>query len=140
MGFFGSVMNFASKAVGFVGKAASFVQKGLDFVQKPLSSLISKPVMGFVGKLLDKLPFGIGNFVKPFAEKFLGNALNYLLPGGMSILGAVTKLAPGLSGLSDVVKKIGDVVGGIQNITQPQARSNIVETVAYAQAQKLLAA
>lgn len=132
MGFLGRVFR---RVTSFVGRAASFVQKGLDFIQKPLSSLISKPLSSLMGKVLDKLPFGIGKFIKPFAEKFLNNALSFLAPGGIGILGALTKAIPSLSKLTDVVKGISDVVGGINKLNLPQAQSNITELVAFRQSQ-----
>lgn len=135
MGFLGGVGRFFSRAVGFVGRAASFVQKGLDFIQKPISELISKPLSGLMGKVLDKLPFGIGKFVKPLVDKFLNNALSFLAPGGMGILGALTKAIPSLSKLNDMVKTVGDVVGGINKLNLPQAQSNITELVAFRQSQ-----
>lgn len=135
MGLFSRIGGFFRRAVDVVGRAASFVQKGLDFIQKPFNELISKPLSGLVGKVLDKLPFGIGNFVKPFVDKFLNNALSFLAPGGLGILGALTKAIPSLSGLSNMVGTISNVVGGIQNITQPQARANLAEIVAQRHAQ-----
>ena len=138
MGLFGRIGGFFRRAVDFVGRAASVVQKGLDFIQKPLN-VLTKPLSGMVGKVLDKLPFGLGNVLKPLADKFLNNALSFLAPGGMGLLGALTKAVPSLSKLNDIAKTVGDVVGGIQKFTNPEARANIVETFAKSQAEKLLA-
>lgn len=138
MGLFRSIGNFFRGAVDVVGRAASFVQKGLDFIQKPLNELIQKPLQKVLGKVLDKLPFGLGNLVKPLAEKFLSAGLSFLAPGGVGLLGALTKAVPSLAKLNDIAKTVGDVVGGIQTITSPEARSNIVETFAKRQAELLL--
>lgn len=130
-------MGLFSRIGGFFRRAVSFVQKGLDFLQKPLNELVSKPLSKLLGKVLDKLPFGIGNFVKPFVDKFLNNALSFLAPGGLGILGALTKAIPSLSGLTSMVNTLDNVVGGLQNITQPQARANLAELVAQRHAQLL---
>ncbi len=134
MGFFGGIGRFFSRAVSFVGRAASIIQKGLDFIQKPINELISKPLSGLLGKVLDKLPFGIGNLVKPLVDKFLNNALSFLAPGGVGLLGALAKAVPSLSKLTDIAKTVGDVVGGINKMGLPQAQSNITELFASAQA------
>jgi len=131
MGFLGRVFRGVTS---FVSRAAGFIQKGLDFIQKPLNELISKPLSGLLGKVLDKLPFGIGKFVKPLVDKFLNNALSFLAPGGIGILGALTKAVPSLSKLNDIAKTVGDVVGGINKLNLPQAQSNVTELFASAQA------
>lgn len=134
MGLFSRIGGFFRRAVDFVGRAASVVQKGLDFLQKPMD-LLTKPLSGLVGKVLDKLPFGIGNFIKPFAEKFIQNGLGLLAPGGLGILGALTQAVPSLGKLNDLVGTVSNVVGGIQNITSPEGRANLVEMVAQRHAQ-----
>src|SRR5512146_655369 len=131
MGFLGRVFRGVTS---FIGRAASIVQKGLDFIQKPLNELISKPLSGLLGKVLDKLPFGIGKFVKPLVDKFLNNALSFLAPGGIGLLGALTNAVPSLSKLNDIAKTVGDVVGGINKLDLPQAQSNVTEIFASAQA------
>ena len=129
MGFVGRVFRSVTRAVG---RVAGFVTKGLDFLQKPLS-VLTKPLSGMLGKVLDKLPFGIGKLVKPLVDKFLNNALSFLAPGGVGLLGALTKAVPSLSKLTDIAKTVGDVAGGISKLTNPQAQSNITEIFAFAQ-------
>ena len=66
----GGLGSVAGKAASVLGKISGMVQKGM--------SALTGPVKGLVGKMLDKLPFGIGQLAKPFANKFIDNGLSML--------------------------------------------------------------
>ena len=140
MGFIKSIGSFVNKAAGFVGKAADVAGKvagGLgkitDFLKKPLSE-ITKPLSGLVGKALDKLPFGIGKFIKPFADKFMQNGLSALAQGPLAGLGKLASKMPDFGKLADLAKTVSDVAGKVQQDVSPEGKLNFQNIFAQAQA------
>jgi hypothetical protein len=132
MSLFSSIGKALHSVTGIVDKVTSFLKAPLD--------AITKPLQGLVDGLLDKLPFGIGSFVKPFADKFLGSAIGFLaggpLGGLMSTLSSVAGVAEKIDGVLDTVD--GVVNGGIANLPDA-AKQNVQDGAAWAQAQGLLA-
>lgn len=119
-------MSFLSKIGGFVSKVTSFASKALNFVSKPLDFL-TKPLGGMFDKLLEKVPFL--KFLKPLADKFLKNPLALMLPGGVGLMGILTKAASTVEMLKKVVGTVDQVVGGLKNL-DPAAKNNALEMVA----------
>ena len=130
MGGIGKVIH---KVADTVGKVASTVGKVTDFLQKPLSKLM-EPIKGLVDKALDKLPFGIGNFVKPFADKFMDNALSTVASGPLGGLGFLAKAMPTISKIGDLAHTVSDVADKVGGLTSPQGQSNVQNIFAQAQA------
>lgn len=133
MSFLSKIGGFVSKAAGVVGKVADTVGKVTDFLQKPLSKLM-EPIKGLVDKALDKLPFGIGNFIKPFADKFMDNALSTVASGPLGGLGVLAKAMPTISKIGDLAHEVSDIAGKVGGLASPQGQSNIQNIFAQAQA------
>lgn len=123
MSFLSKRGGFVSKAAGGVGTVADTVGKVTDFLQKPLSKLM-EPIAGLVDKALDKLPFGIGKFVKPFADKFMNNALSTVASGPLGGLGVLAKAMPTIGKLGDRAHQVSDIAGKVGGLTSPQGPSN----------------
>lgn len=130
MGLFSGIGKVFSKVTSFVNKVADFVKKPLDFVMKPLQ--------GLVGKVLDKLPFGLGNLIKPFADKFLSSALGFLAGGPLGgLFSMISKASNVIGTVQDVLNGVNGVLnGGTQNLPAP-AQENLQEGTAWSIAQGL---
>ncbi|PTL79617.1 hypothetical protein [Vitiosangium sp. GDMCC 1.1324] len=137
MGFLKSI----GKAIGGIARTVSKVADGIgkvtSFLQKPLDSLMA-PIKKLVGGALDKLPFGIGNFVKPFADKFLDNALSFVAGGPLGGLGFLAKAMPTISKIGDLAQTVGGIAKKVGDTFPPQGGVNLQNIFAHAQAQKLL--
>lgn len=132
MGFLGGLGKIVSGITGFVDKALSFVKKPLDFVMKPLT--------GIVDKLADKLPFGLGNLVKPFVNKFLGSAVGWLAGGPLGgVMSLISKAAPTIQTIDNVLHVAdGALNGGFKGLPQT-ALSNAQNIFSSATANTLFA-
>ncbi len=131
MGFLSGIGKIVSKVTNFADKALSFIKAPMDFITKPLK--------GVLEKVADKLPFGLGKVVKPYIDQFLSSAAGWLAGGP---LGGFFSMLPKIAGTAE---KINDVLhtvdgllnGGIQNLPE-EAKENMAEGTAWAQAQSLL--
>jgi hypothetical protein len=136
MSFFSSI----GKALGgFVHKATHIADVVTGILKKPLD-FVTKPLSGLVGKICDKLPFGIGSFIKPYAQKFLSMGINWLAAGP---LGGFMATLQQVSGIADKVDSVlhtvdGALNGGVASLPAP-AKQNAQEGFAFAQAQELFA-
>jgi hypothetical protein len=139
MGFLGGIGKAIGGIARTVGKVASVVGKVASFIQKPLD-LIMSPIKKMVGGLLDKLPFGIGNFIKPFVNTFLDNALAFVAGGPLGGLGMLAKAMPTISKIADLAQTVGSVANKIGEALPPEGGVNLQNIFAHAQAQKLLEA
>ncbi|ATB29630.1 hypothetical protein [Melittangium boletus] len=135
----GGIGKLLGKAAGAVGKIADVVGKVTDFIQKPLSKLM-EPIKKLVGNVLDKLPFGIGNFIKPFADKFLDNALSFVAGGPLGGLGFLAKAMPTISKIGDLAQTVGGIANKVSDSISPEGNINLQNIFAHAHAQKLLTA
>ena len=130
----GGIGKIIHKVAGIAGKVAGFISN-------PLSA-ITKPLTGLVDKLADKLPFGLGKLVKPFADKFLSMGISWLAGGPLGgVMGMLGKIAPTVGKISDVLNGIDGVVNGgkgIASLAQP-ALQNAQNIFAFQHAQSLLA-
>ncbi|MBS2031291.1 MAG: hypothetical protein JST54_25555 [Deltaproteobacteria bacterium] len=132
MSFFSSIGKALGGVLHTVTQVADFIKKPLDMITKPLQSLIDP--------LLDKLPFGIGSFIKPFADKFLSSAIGFLAGGPLGgLMATLTSVDGVVDKVDDVLHTVDGVVnGGISNLPQA-ALSNVQEGTAWSQAQSLFA-
>lgn len=140
MGFIGRAFRSIARVGGSIfrgiGRVASFASKAMSFIKAPLN-MIQKPLQGLMDKVLDKLPFGVGKFIKPFADKFLGHALSTVLGGPLGALTSLASKIPNFDGIKKIVDTIDQVAnGGIKNIL-PQGRANLLEMVAQQHARFL---
>jgi len=139
MGLFSGIGKFVGNVARGVAKVAGAVSKVANFIKQPLDLLMA-PVKNVVGNLLDKLPFGIGNLVKPFVDKFLDSAVSFLAAGPLGGLSFLAQAMPTIEKIADLAEKVGSVATKVADQLSPQATSNLAHTFAYAQAQKLYAA
>jgi phage-related protein len=152
MGFLDGLKNFASKAFSTVtnvaknvsnvaGKvsdvakgATSIGEKILNFVSKPMSELAA-PIKDKVGGFLSKLPFGLGDKLKPLADKVIDKAASWLSGPANAVANIIGKALPTVKKVADwaeQLKKVSDRVGALEN---PIARSNMQNQFAYLQGQ-----
>jgi hypothetical protein len=139
MGFLGGIGKAIGGIARTVGKVADVVGKVTNFLQKPLDQIMA-PVKNLVGGALDKLPFGIGNFIKPFADKFLDKALSFVAGGPLGGLGLLTKAMPTIKKLADLAETVGGIAKKVGDALPPQGGINLQNIFAHAHAQKLLEA
>ncbi|MBM7112673.1 hypothetical protein [Archangium primigenium] len=139
MGFIKGITKAIGKVAGVVGKVADVVGKVTNFIQQPLSKLM-EPIKKLAGGLLDKLPFGIGNFIKPFADKFLDNALSFVAGGPLGGLGFLAKAMPTISKIGDLAQKVGGIAKQVSGGISPEGNINLQNIFAHAHAQKLVGA
>jgi hypothetical protein len=117
MGFLGSigkaiggiaktVGDVASKVGEFAGKVADVAGKAVKILQAPeeaLGGFIKKAA----GGLLDKLPFNLGNMIKPFANKVIDGGLALLSKSNLgSVFEFAKKLAPKVDQLANFAEAI----------------------------------
>jgi hypothetical protein len=129
-----AVGNFASKVGSIAGKVADIGGKVLNVIQKPMEALTG-PIKKLAGGLLDKLPFGLGKFIKPVAEKLIDNAGSWLssnVLGGMGFLSKAAKTVKDVVGIAETVKNVSDKVGAL---TDSVAQGNFQKMMAFAQGQ-----
>ena len=140
MGFtdiLGKVGGFVGKVDNVLDKVASGVNTGVKFLTTPLNELLkplAKKVEEKVGGLLDKLPFGLGNFVKPFVSKFIDKGLGLLSGktlGGFSFL---AKFMPTVQKLADLANTIAGVLDPVEKLF-PQQQQNAANVIARRHAQ-----
>lgn len=139
MGFLKGIGKAIGGIARTVGKVADVVGKVTSFIQKPLDMLMS-PIKKVVGGVLDKLPFGIGNFVKPFVNKFLDNALAFVAGGPLGGLGLLAKAMPTIGKIADLAQTVGGIAKKVGDALPPQGGINLQNIFAHAHAQKLLEA
>jgi hypothetical protein len=139
MGFLKSIGQAVGGIARTVSKVADVVGKVTNFLQKPLDQIMA-PVKKLVGGALDKLPFGIGNFIKPFAEKFLDKALSFVAGGPLGGLGLLAKAMPTIKKLADLAETVGGIAKKVGDALPPQGGVNLQNIFAHAHAQKLLEA
>lgn len=152
MGFFDSIKSFASKAFNTVSKVASTVsnvagkisdiakgatsigEKILNFVSKPMSEL-AKPIKDKVGGFLSKLPFGLGDKLKPLADKVIDGAASWLSGPANAVAGIIGKALPTVKKVAEwaeMLKGASDKVGALKN---PLAQFNFQNQMAFLQGQ-----
>ncbi|MFL5347457.1 MAG: hypothetical protein ACJ8AT_21950 [Hyalangium sp.] len=141
MSFFSSIGNVlksvgsvASKVSSVAGKVADIGGKILQVAQKPLGELTA-PLKKLAGGFLDKLPFGLGNFVKPFAEKLIDSGASFLsknVLGATGLLGKATKTVGDVTKLAEGIKGVADKVGAFAN--NPLGQGNFQQLIAQAHA------
>jgi hypothetical protein len=108
-------------------------------VKAPLDFL-TKPLLNVANSLLDKLPFGIGKIIKPFADTFLQSAVGWLAGGP---LGGIMSM---ISGAEKTVQTVDTVLhaadsalnGGLKSLPQA-ALENAQNLFSFAHAQTLFA-
>ncbi len=126
----GFIKKIGKTALNVVKKVTSFIQAPLDMITKPFKSLI--------GKVCDKLPFGLGNLIKPFADKFLSSAVGYLAGGPLGgFLATLDKMKPTaqiLGGVADCLD--GSMKDGLGSLSK-MPMSNIRNAFAFTQAKNL---
>ncbi|HEX8697809.1 MAG TPA: hypothetical protein VF815_03135 [Myxococcaceae bacterium] len=151
MGLFDKISGFVSKAINTVKKGAEVVgnvagkvsdiakgatsigEKILNFVSKPMSELAA-PIKEKVGGFLDKLPFGLGNKLKPIADKVIDGAASWLSGPANAVAGFIGKALPTVKKVAewaDMLKGASDKVGALEN---PLARFNFQNQIAHAHA------
>ena len=135
----GGIGKAIGKVANVVGKVANVVSKVTSFIQKPLSA-ITEPLKKLAGGVLDKLPFGIGKFIKPFADKFLDNALSFVAGGPLGGLGMLAKAMPTISKIGDLAQTVGGIANKVGSVVSPEGKLNLQNIFAHTQAQKLLGA
>ncbi len=133
MGFIKKALSGAAK---LLSEAAQVVSKACNFLQKPLDAVLG-PVKEIVGKALDKLPFGIGNFIKPFANAFLDNALSFVAGGPLGGLGVLAKAMPTVAKLGELAQTVGNVAKGFSEAFPPEGGVNLQNIFANAHAELL---
>jgi hypothetical protein len=141
MGFLSSIGN-ALKTVGniagTVGKVAGGIGKVANFLKNPLETLTG-PIKSAVGGLLDKLPGGIGQMVKPFVDKFLDKGLSFLAKGPLGGLGFLAKAQPTIAKIADLAQKVGEMAGKVKAFSEnPMGALNFQNIIAHSHAAKLL--
>jgi phage-related protein len=123
MGFLGGI----TKAIGGIAKTVGGIAGKMDALTSPIKNL--------AGGLLDKLPFGLGKLVKPFADKLIDGAASFLAGGPLGGLGFLTKAAKtiqDITKIAETVKGVADKVGAFTN--NPTGLSNFQNIIAAAQA------
>lgn len=131
-----TVSNIAGKVADVAGKAVKIMQAP----EQALSGFIKKAA----GGLLDKLPAGLGNMIKPFAEKVIDGAMSLLSKSNLgSVFEFAKKLAPKVGQLADFAEKVkqtAEKVGTFANPTiRESALNNMREMFSSAQADGLAA-
>ena len=140
MGFMniGKALKTIGDIAGTVGKVAGGIGKVANFLKNPLETLTG-PIKSAVGGLLDKLPGGIGQMVKPFAETFLDKGLAFLAKGPLGGLGFLAKAQPTIGKIADLAQKVGDLAGKVKAFSEnPLGQLNFQNIIAHAHAGKLL--
>jgi hypothetical protein len=133
---FKKVTSIAGKVGGIAGKVANIAGKAVNFLQSPMTA-ITGGVKKLAGGLLDKLPFGIGKAIKPFAEKLIDSGASFLAKGplaGLSIFGKALPTIQKIADFASTVKGVADKVGALGN--QP-AQQNFQELLAHLVGQKV---
>lgn len=142
-GITNAISNAAKKVGEFAGKVADIAGKAVKILQSPQEAL-SGFVKKAAGGLLDKLPFNLGNMIKPFAEKAIDGALSLISKGNLgSIFEFAKKLAPKVNQLADfaeTVKQTAEKVGAFANKdVGASVTHNLQEVFSSAQANALAA-
>jgi phage-related protein len=124
---------------GTIGKVTDGIKKAYEFLTKPLSEVLA-PVMtkvkDAVGGLLDKIPFGLGNFIKSFVNKFLDNALGFLSKTTLGGFGFMAKFMPTISKVAELAESVGGILSKLGNLFAP-AQENAANVLAHRQAELL---
>ena len=147
MGFIGKIGKalggIAKTVSNIAGKVADVAGKAVKIMQAPeqaLSGFIKKAA----GGLLDKLPFNLGNMIKPFAEKVIDGAMSMLSKSNLgSLFEFAKKLAPKVGQLADFAEKVKQTADKVGTFTNPaigsSAMNNMREMFSSAQADGLAA-
>ena len=138
-----TVSNVAGKVSTIAGKVADIAGKAVKIMQAPeqaLSGFIKKAA----GSLLDKLPAGLGNMIKPFADKVINGAMSLISKSNLgSVFEFAKKLAPKVGQLADFAEKVkgaADKVGTFTNKTVGDSSlNNMRQLFSAAQADGLAA-
>jgi len=131
MSFFSKIGSAFKSVVGTVGKVLDVVKAPMDFLMKP--------IQGALEKVADKLPFGLGNVVKPFIGTFLNSAVGWLSGGPLGgFFSLMSNVANTAGKIDDMLHTVDNMLGGgILGLPQ-EAQENVAEGTAWAQAQTLL--
>jgi hypothetical protein len=132
----GKVGDIAGKVGGIASKIANIGNKAINLIKAPLETL-TNPIKKLAGGFLDKLPFGLGKMIKPFADKFIDGAGSFLqknVLGGLGILTKATKTAGDIANIAETVKGVADKVGAFSTSA---AQFNIQNLFAHAHASKV---
>lgn len=132
-------MSFLSGLGKMVHTVTGIADKVLGFVKAPLD-FITKPFIGLANTLLDRLPFGIGKLVEPFADAFLQSAVGFVAGGPLGGMFAMISGAEKTVQTVDTVLHVADGVlnGGLKALPQ-EALANAQNLFAFAHAQTLFA-
>jgi hypothetical protein len=130
---FSGIAKTVSKVAGGVANIAG---KALNFIQSPMSAITS-PLKKLAGGLLDKMPFNIGKFAKPFVDKFIDGGASMLLGGPLAGLSQLTKFAPTIQSIADIAEKVKAGADKVGALAEKPSLENAQNLFAYAQAQKV---
>jgi len=138
-----TVGDVAGKVANVAGKVADIAGKALPILQNPEGAL-GGFVKKAVGGLLDKLPFNIGNMIKPLAEKVIDGGLSLLSKSNLGVVfDFAKKLAPNVNKLADFAeaveagaKKVDAFADGVAG---QASLSNVQNIFSAAQADNLIA-
>jgi len=132
-------MSWFSKIGSAISTVAKVANKALEFIKKPMESVVG-PLTNVVNKVVDKLPGGIGNLVKPYVGKFLDKGLAWAAQGPLSgFMNMLNKIAPKAEKVVDILNQVDQLVnGGVKNLPE-KALENARNAFAYTHAQSLLA-
>jgi hypothetical protein len=138
-----AISNIAKKVGDVAGKVANIAGKAVNILSNP-EGAIGGFIKKAAGGLLDKLPFNLGNMIKPFADKVIDGGLSLLSKSGVgSIFEFAKKLAPKVDQLADfaeAVKKGADKVGAFADgVAGESSLGNVQNIFSAAQAENLIA-
>lgn len=128
---FKTIGNIASKVGDIAGKVANIGSKVLNVISKPMEALTS-PIKNLVGGFLDKLPFGLGKMIKPFAEKFIDGAASFLSKNVLGGLGVMSKAAKTVGDITNIAEKVGSVASKVGAFSNDIATGNWQQLIAHA--------
>ena len=141
MGFLSGVTKAFSNITSTVGKVGNLVGKAVDLLKKPMDSIV-KPLMDVaknaVSNWIGKIPL-VGGMLKPFADKFLSKAEDFVTQGGIGGFSALLdKIAKKASDIDGALHQVDNACGGILNLPK-EGQENLSILSAWKQAQTLLA-
>lgn len=132
MSFLSGLGKALHTVTGIADKVLSVVKAPLDFITKPL--------IGLANKLLDKLPFGLGKIVEPFADMFLQSAVGWMAGGPLGgIMSMISAAEPTVQTIDTVLHVADSAVNGGLKSLPALALENAQNLFSFAHAQTLFA-
>jgi hypothetical protein len=136
-GLVSGITNAAKKIGDIAHKVADVGGKVVNILSKPEEAL-SGFVKKAAGGLLDRLPFGLGNMLKPVADKLIDNGLSLLDKGPLSgVMAFAKKIAPNVKQLADFAETVSKKAQDVGAFQFPSSLSNLQEMFSSAQADAL---